>query len=85
MHGVEIAVEHKPGYPPTVNDVERARFALDVAADVCGEHAATAAGSVIKKVPVRDSVCAGASRNPVSGCAQRVARADGSRSAARSA
>jgi amidohydrolase len=41
MHGVEIAVEHKPGYPPTVNDVERARFALDVAAGVCGEHAAT--------------------------------------------
>ncbi len=32
MHGVEIEVEHKPGYPPTVNDVERARFALDVAA-----------------------------------------------------
>lgn len=39
MHGVTITVEHKPGYPPTVNDVERARFAIDVAAGVCGQHA----------------------------------------------
>jgi hippurate hydrolase len=39
MHGVEIEVEHKPGYPPTVNDVEQARFAADVAAGVCGDHA----------------------------------------------
>lgn len=39
MHGVTIEVEHKPGYPPTVNDVEQARFAADVAAGVCGEHA----------------------------------------------
>jgi hippurate hydrolase len=39
MHGVAIEVEHKPGYPPTVNDVEQARFAADVAAGVCGEHA----------------------------------------------
>ena len=39
MHGVKIEVEHKPGYPPTVNDVEQARFAADVAAGVCGEHA----------------------------------------------
>lgn len=41
MHGVKIEVEHKPGYPPTVNDVEQARFAIDVAAGVCGEHAVT--------------------------------------------
>jgi hippurate hydrolase len=39
MHGVKIEVQHKPGYPPTVNDVERAKFAADVAAGVCGEHA----------------------------------------------
>jgi len=39
MHGVKIEIEHKPGYPPTVNNVERARFAVDVAAGVCGEHA----------------------------------------------
>jgi amidohydrolase len=39
MHGVTIEVEHRPGYPPTVNDVEQARFAADVAAGVCGEHA----------------------------------------------
>lgn len=39
MHGVRIEVEHKPGYPPTVNDVDRARFAIEVAAGVCGEHA----------------------------------------------
>lgn len=38
MHGVKIEIEHKPGYPPTVNDVEQARFAADVAAGVCGEH-----------------------------------------------
>ena len=39
MHGVKIEVEHKPGYPPTVNDVDQARFAADVATGVCGEHA----------------------------------------------
>lgn len=39
MHGVKIEVEHKPGYPPTVNNVERAKFAIDVAAGVCGDHA----------------------------------------------
>ena len=39
MHGVKIEVEHKPGYPPTVNDVEQARFAADVAAGVCGDQA----------------------------------------------
>ena len=37
MYGVKIAVEHKPGYPPTVNNAARARFAIDVAAGVCGE------------------------------------------------
>ena len=39
MHGVKIEVEHRPGYPPTVNNEERVRFALDVAAGVCGDHA----------------------------------------------
>ena len=39
MHGVKIEVEHRPGYPPTVNNDERVRFALDVAAGVCGDHA----------------------------------------------
>ena len=39
MYGVKIEIEHRPGYPPTVNNDERARFALDVAAGVCGEHA----------------------------------------------
>ncbi|MGH6644072.1 MAG: M20 aminoacylase family protein, partial [Bradyrhizobium sp.] len=39
MHGVKIEVDHKPGYPPTVNNVERAKFAADVAAGVCGDHA----------------------------------------------
>jgi hippurate hydrolase len=36
MYGVKIEIEHKPGYPPTVNNVERAHFAIDVAAGVCG-------------------------------------------------
>ena len=39
MHGVKIEIEHKPGYPPTVNNVEQRAFAIDVAAGVCGEHA----------------------------------------------
>jgi amidohydrolase len=38
MHGVKIEIEHRPGYPPTVNNAERTRFALEVAAGVCGEH-----------------------------------------------
>jgi amidohydrolase len=38
MYGVKIALEHKPGYPPTVNDPARARFAIEVAAGVCGEN-----------------------------------------------
>ena len=37
MYGVTIELEHKPGYPPTVNNAERAQFAMDVAAGVCGE------------------------------------------------
>jgi len=36
MYGVKIAIDHKPGYPPTVNDAAQARFAIDVAAGVCG-------------------------------------------------
>ena len=39
MHNVKIEVEHRPGYPPTVNDAEKVKFALGVAADVCGSHA----------------------------------------------
>lgn len=38
MYGVKIEIEHKPGYPPTVNNAERAAFAIDVAAGVCGEN-----------------------------------------------
>ena len=38
MYGVKIALEHKPGYPPTVNNPERAKFAIEVAAGVCGEN-----------------------------------------------
>ena len=37
MYGVKIEITHKPGYPPTVNNADRARFAVDVAAGVCGE------------------------------------------------
>ncbi|MBM3623366.1 MAG: amidohydrolase [Alphaproteobacteria bacterium] len=37
MHGVEISVEHRAGYGPTINDADKARFAADVAAEVCGE------------------------------------------------
>jgi amidohydrolase len=38
MHGVKIELEHRPGYPPTVNNADRVRFALEVAAGVCGDH-----------------------------------------------
>ena len=38
MYGVKVAMEHKPGYPPTVNNPERAKFAIEVAAGVCGEN-----------------------------------------------
>ncbi|MBX3503418.1 MAG: amidohydrolase [Alphaproteobacteria bacterium] len=37
MHGVEVAVEYRPGYGPTINDADRAAFAADVAAEICGE------------------------------------------------
>jgi len=38
MYGVKVEVEHRPGYPPTVNDAEQTRFALGVAAEVCGAN-----------------------------------------------
>ncbi|HYD06398.1 MAG TPA: M20 aminoacylase family protein [Reyranella sp.] len=36
MYGVKVEVEHRPGYPPTVNNPEKTRFAIEVAAEVCG-------------------------------------------------
>jgi hippurate hydrolase len=39
MYGVKVEVEHRPGYPPTVNNPEKTQFAIEVAADVCGGHA----------------------------------------------
>ena len=38
MFGVKIEVEYRYGYPPTVNNAERARFAIDVAAGICGSQ-----------------------------------------------
>jgi hippurate hydrolase len=38
MYGVQVEVEHRPGYPPTVNNAEQTKFALGVAADVCGAN-----------------------------------------------
>jgi amidohydrolase len=38
MYGVQVEVEHRPGYPPTVNNAEQTKFALGVAADVCGHN-----------------------------------------------
>src|SRR5471032_1529885 len=38
MYGVKVVMEHKPGYPPTVNNPERSKFAIEVAAGVCGEN-----------------------------------------------
>ena len=38
MYGVKVVMEHKPGYPPTVNNPEQAKFAIEVAAGVCGEN-----------------------------------------------
>ena len=38
MYGVKVEVEHRPGYPPTVNNAEQTRFALGVAAEVCGAN-----------------------------------------------
>ena len=37
MHGVAVEVEYRPGYGPTINDADKARFAADVAAEICGE------------------------------------------------
>ena len=37
MHDVEVSVEYRPGYGPTINDADKAIFAADVAAEVCGE------------------------------------------------
>ena len=36
MYGVKIDVEYRHGYPPTINNAQRAAFAIDVAAGVCG-------------------------------------------------
>jgi hippurate hydrolase len=36
MYGVKIEVEYRYGYPPTINNAQRAAFAIDVAAGVCG-------------------------------------------------
>jgi len=38
MYGVKIEVEHRPGYPPTVNNPEKTQFAIGVAAEVCGAN-----------------------------------------------
>ena len=38
MYGVKIDVEYRLGYPPTINNAQRAAFAIDVAAGVCGPH-----------------------------------------------
>jgi amidohydrolase len=38
MYGVKIEVEHRPGYPPTVNNPEQTQFAIGVAAEVCGAN-----------------------------------------------
>ena len=38
MYGVTIDVEYRYGYPPTINNAQRAAFAIEVAAGVCGPH-----------------------------------------------
>ncbi len=38
MYGVKIDVEYRYGYPPTINNAQRAAFAIDVAAGVCGDN-----------------------------------------------
>ena len=38
MYGVKIDVEYRYGYPPTINNAQRAAFANDVAAGVCGPN-----------------------------------------------
>lgn len=37
MHGIDVDIDYRHGYPPTVNHVNEAQFAADVAAEVCGE------------------------------------------------
>ena len=38
MYDVNIDVEYRYGYPPTINNAQRAAFAIDVAAGICGPH-----------------------------------------------
>lgn len=37
--GAEAEIDYKEGYPPTVNDIDSANFALDIAKDIAGEKA----------------------------------------------
>ena len=37
--GVEVAINYEKGYPPTVNDAEKARFAAEVAREISGPEA----------------------------------------------
>lgn len=37
-YGVEAALDYEIGYPATVNDAEKARFAADVAVEIAGEE-----------------------------------------------
>ena len=38
MYDVNIDVVYRYGYPPTINNAQRAAFAIDVAAGICGPH-----------------------------------------------
>lgn len=38
MYDVNIDVEYRYGYPPTINNAQRAALAIDVAAGICGPH-----------------------------------------------
>ncbi len=37
LHGAEAEFVYRRGYPPTVNHAEEAKFAAEVAAEICGE------------------------------------------------
>jgi amidohydrolase len=37
--GAEAEIDYKEGYPPTINDIDSANFALDIAKDIAGEKA----------------------------------------------
>jgi amidohydrolase len=37
MHGIDVDLEWRPGYPPTVNHSAETAFAVEVATEVCGE------------------------------------------------